>query len=307
MPTRRIWLTGSSGFIGRQVVREFQEAGAHLLCLTNNRERAVSQAQHGHRFLDYSSPHDVRRAVEESGLPDAFIHLGWGGMTDPGAPVHLGANVSDSANLVRTLFQAGLGTFVFLGSVNEYGAHAGLLVEDVPAEGRMTDYAKGKAEVARIGLDEARAHDRIFVSIRLFYTYGPGQREGALINTLYRCHFAGVPPDLGPCEHYRDYIHVRDVAEGIRRVSDAKESAVVNLGSGRAVQVREFVRMFWQALGHDPAEIRFGANPMRAGEPEQPHAYARLERLRKLTGWTPGIPLEEGIRLTIEEMRREPT
>ena len=42
---------------------------------------------------------------------------------------------------------------------------------------------------------------------------------------------------------------------------------VVNLGSGSAIQVRDFVTTFWRTLGRDPSEIRFGANPMRAGEP----------------------------------------
>ena len=42
---------------------------------------------------------------------------------------------------------------------------------------------------------------------------------------------------------------------------------------------------------------------MRKGEPEQPYAFANLDRLKKLTGWAPSLSAEEGVRLTIEELK----
>lgn len=295
MKTSRIWLTGSRGFIGSHLVPVLRQDGPDLTCFTNSRS-AGSQPE----FMDYASERDILRAVAARGLPDVFIHLGWGAMEDPGAAEHLGQNVRDAETLVETLFKAGLGTFVFLGTVNEYGARAGSLSEDLPAEGRMTDYAKGKAEVARFGREKAAQFGRRFISIRLFYTYGAGQRGGSLTNKLYRCHLARTRAELGPCEHYRDYIHVADVAEGIRRISRVEESAVVNLGSGKVVQVREFVELFWKLLGGAPDQLVFGAHAMRAGEPEQPYAYASVDRLRKLTGWAPSLTIQEGIRLTVK-------
>ena len=42
---------------------------------------------------------------------------------------------------------------------------------------------------------------------------------------------------------------------------------------------------------------------MRKGEPEQPYAFANLDRLKKLTGWAPSLSVEEGVRLTIEGLK----
>ena len=176
----------------------------------------------------------------------------------------------------------------------------------MPPEGRLTHYAEAKTAVSQYGLARAASLGRAFLSIRLFYTFGPGQRPGALTNKLYRCFSDGQRPALGPCEHYRDYIFVREAAEGIRRLCEVTQSAIVNLGSGHAIRVREFATLFWSHLGGDPGDMDFGALPMRAGEPEQPLSYASLDRLRNLTGWAPSPSIEAGIDQTIAALRRGP-
>lgn len=250
-------------------------------------------------YLNYSECGSILHIVDKLGVPDIFIHLGWGAMEDPGSEEHLTRNVNDAKSLIDALYDSGLTRFVFIGSVNEYGDRTGLLTEDMPAQGRMTNYGRGKAAVTTYGMEQASRHNRLFISARLFYTYGPGQRSGSLINKLIQSRINGVSPDLGPCEHYRDYIHVTDVAEGIARLCHVDEPAIVNLGSGRAVRVREFVELFWKKLGGAPEDLQFGVHPMRAGEPAQPYSFSSLEKLRCLTGWSPCLSLEEGIKLTI--------
>lgn len=306
MAKQSIWMTGAGGFIGREAVRACVGTGAEILCLTPAavNPSAGPEADRPRRIqVDFLNSNDIRGVVQQHGLPDCFLHLGWGAMTDPMSSEHLGANVAASRQLIDTLYAAGLKKIVFVGTCNEYGAREGLLSEDQLPVGRLTCYAQAKAAVAAYGLVQARARARTFLAVRLFYVYGPSQRAGSLINKLYRCFRDGVAPELGPCEHYRDYLHVRDVAEGLCRLSATEETAVVNLGSGRAVRMKDFVIQFWHALGGSPERLRFGAQPMRAGEPDQPHSYADLETLLRLTGWTPGITLAEGIELTIRAMR----
>lgn len=250
--------------------------------------------------MDYRERRNLLRLIDKLGAPDTFIHLGWGAMEDPSAEEHLKKNVDDAKSLINVLYEAGLKRFIFIGSVNEYGERKGLLSEDLLTEGRMTNYAKGKALVAAYGQEQARQQNRVFISARVFYTYGAGQRPGSLINKLIHSYNKAIRPDLGPCEHYRDYIHVTEVAEGIARLCHVDETTTVNLGSGRAVTVREFVELFWKKLGGAPEHLNFGANPMRLGEPAQPRSFASLERLKNLTNWSPRLSLEAGIDLTIK-------
>jgi nucleoside-diphosphate-sugar epimerase len=306
MKKNTVWLTGSGGFIGSQTAPVLSEAFSELRCFSNNPTAAQLPGTRFPRIhMDFSSPRDIQRAVDSYGVPDVFVHLGWGAMEDPGSTEHLKQNVRDSNTLVETLFKAGLNRFVFLGSVNEYGARVGELSEEMPAEGRMTNYAKGKALVAKFGFEKAAVLGKTFISIRLFNTYGSGQRGGSLINKLFRCYTTQTRADLGPCEHFRDYIHVSEVAEGIGHISEIQKSTVVNLGSGSVIQVHDFVTTFWKLLGGSPEQLVFGANPMRAGEPEQPRSFADTKRLKNLTGWTPSLSIGDGIRLTIRGLQEQ--
>jgi nucleoside-diphosphate-sugar epimerase len=202
------------------------------------------------------------------------------------------------------LFSQGLKTFLFIGSMNEYGARTGALSEGMEPEGRLTNYAKAKREVAAIGFQAAKTFGKTFLHARSFYVYGAGQRPGSLINDLYQASLIGADVSLSPCEHYRDYIHVSEVAEGLRRLGALRESATVNLGSGTVVQVRDFVLLLWKALGGDNRKLKFGVRKVGWDEPEQPKSYADLTRLKQLTGWTPSLTLEQGITRTVEDLRR---
>lgn len=301
-----IWLTGSGGFIGSPLVRALKETGADVRCFTNRPIAAAEGRESAHDCirLDYLNEADIKGQIDRRGLPDVFIHMGWGAMADPESPFHLEKNVQAGKILIRTLFESGLSKFVFMGSMNEYGGRIGSLVETMKPEGRLTSYAKGKIQVAEFGFEAARRLKRTFIHIRSFYVFGAGQRRGSLINDLYQSHGQGQTPALGPCDYYRDYIYVADVVEGILKISGIDESTTVNLGSGNVIKLKDFVTLFWGALGGSKDTLRFGFRPRCPGEPEQPRSYADLTRLKELTNWVPSRSIEDGIDLTIRALKQ---
>jgi len=169
-------------------------------------------------------------------------------------------------------------------------------------QGRLTNYAKAKGEVEKLGFQAAKIYNKTFISVRTFYVFGSGQRQGSLINDLFQAHLKGTSVNLSPCEHYRDYIHVSDVVEGLKRISAINQSTIVNLGSGKVVKLKDFVIDFWMKMGGDIAKLKFGTKSLLPGEPEQPKSYADLTHLKKLTQWQPQLTLEEGILKTIENL-----
>ena len=118
--------------------------------------------------MDYRDPEDIKKKIKSLELPDIFIHLGWGDMDKPESPAHSGENVLAGKTLISTLFNQGLRTFIFVGSMNEYGDRTGPLSENMEPQGRLTNYAKGKIEVARFGFQSANAHHKTFIHVRTF-------------------------------------------------------------------------------------------------------------------------------------------
>ena len=268
-----------------------------MTCVSNSHASdAVSE-------VDFGNRNAIGAALDTCGVPDVFIHLGWEGVYEPQADVHVTTNVKHGVNLVDELYDRGTRTFVLIGSSSEYGDRKGLLSEDLQPAGVPNNYVKGKLALARYGFDAAARFGRTFLHVRLFYTFGAGQRHDSLINQLYKSYVERAPLELSPCEHYRDYIHISDAVEGIERISRVDESAIVNLGSGSVVQLRKFIERFWAQLGGDPGLLKFGAHKKPAHEPTQPCCYADLSRLKRLTDWVPALAMEDGIRRTILDLR----
>ena len=85
------------------------------------------------------------------------------------------------------------------------------------------------------------------------------------------------------------------MAEGLLRLALAAPDPgdVVNLATGTLTPVRGFVETAARVMGIPGERLRFGALPTR-GE-EMAHDPVRIERLRRLTGWSPAIGIEDGI------------
>lgn len=119
---------------------------------------------------------------------------------------------------------------------------------------------------------------------------------------MYRSHLAQSPIDPSPCDQFRDYIHISEVAEGIDRISELDILAVINLGSGKAIRLKDFVTQIWHKLGGRPDHLLFGKHARPVLERIQPYSYADLDNLESLTKWTPKLSLSEGLKRTVAEL-----
>ena len=291
---KKIWVSGSRGFIGKYLLAELKNYGYDAYGVTNNQVDNKDLI-----YLNYSSRSKIKDTIVSYGVPDTFIHLGWGSVYQPELDVHLGQNVDDAKNLTSVLFDSGLERFILLGSSSEYGSQTGKLSENMPSSGQITNYASGKLSASRFGLNLAHQLGKAFIHVKLFYTFGAGQRSTSLINQLYSHAQTGQIMNLSPCLHYRDYIYISDVIKGLILLSQINESGVVNLGKGEAIQLRDYVILFWKHLGRHMDHLNFGDHRKPQNEPEQPLCYADLSKLKLWTNWEPTVSIEEGIKKTI--------
>lgn len=293
-----IWLSGSRGFVGAYVKQQLLDAGAGVKCVSYRGDDNVIQ-------VDFSNKESIKAVVEQHGVPETFIHLGWGNVYEPHHESHLNENLQDGKNLVDQLYACGVKRILHIGSSSEYGNRVGALKEEfVEPAGEVNNYVKGKVVLAKYGLEKAEERGNIFIHARLYYTYGAGQQHNSLINQLYKNAVAGNEMKLSPCLHYRDYIFVEDAARGIIEMAKSGRSGIINLGSGGVIQLKEFVKMFWNALGGEEKDLKFGSHGQPASEQSQPRAYADLTRLKEYTGWVPNTSKEEGIKLAVERLHQ---
>ena len=81
------------------------------------------------------------------------------------------------------------------------------------------------------------------------------------------------------------------------------QSAIINLGSGRVIQLKKFVQLIWNELAADPNLLIFGSHDVPVAEQSQPRSFADLSTLINQTGWKPSLSIKEGIKKMVKQFR----
>ena len=182
--------------------------------------------------------------------------------------------------------------------------HCGRDVQPVPTDEEKplyptSIYAVTKRDHEEMFLCTGLAYGIPAVALRFFNTYGPRQ---ALSNpyTGVMAIFSGRLLNHQPPVIYedgrqsRDFIHVRDIVQGLLLAMDRPEAdnQVFNLGTGRQTSVGQVAEMLSQRLtgGEVRPDLR---QQYRAGDIR--HCYADLAKARRLLGFEPRISLEDGL------------
>jgi len=133
--------------------------------------------------------------------------------------------------------------------------------------------------------------------VRIFNTYGPRMRlnDGrALPNFIYQALTGSPITVYGDGSQTRSFCYVSDLIEGIYRLMQSDEHLPTNIGNPQEITILEFARQVKQ-LTDSRSEIVF--KPLPQDDPKQ--RCPDITKAKKLLGWEPKIPLEEGLRLTL--------
>ena len=140
------------------------------------------------------------------------------------------------------------------------------------------------------------------VCLRVFNAYGPGQRipkshPPIISNFLKHALTNGTITIHGNGTQTRDYVYVDDAVNALVTASTAVgvDQQVINIGSGVETSVLELVRLVRQVTGKKPEEVY---NPLKNGGSSR--MCACIAKAKEKLNYIPLVPLETGLRLTIE-------
>ncbi|AEI62038.1 NDP-sugar oxidoreductase UDP-glucose 4-epimerase [Corallococcus macrosporus] len=160
-------------------------------------------------------------------------------------------------------------------------------------------YALSKFDQERLCLILGRAYDIPTVALRFFNVYGPRQAlsnpyTGVLAIFGARLLNGSPPLVFEDGLQQRDFVNVRDVARACALALDAEGavSRVINVGSGRAITVREVARALAEVMG------RPGLRPAVTGRYRMGdirHCFADISLARDLLGYAPEVTFHDGL------------
>lgn len=213
-----------------------------------------------------------------------------------------GTNLAGTFHLLAACAETGFDRFVHAGSSSEYGIKSTPMSEKDPLAPEDA-YGASKAGASLWCRAIAASWKLPVATLRLFSPYGPWDDPVRLIPTAARAFLDGRSPRLASPSGVRDFVFVDDVVDAFLLAATVPSAAgeILNIGSGRQTTVGEVVDILSRLIPGAPAPS-WNAVPARPGSPVW---VADIGHARRLLGWEPKVPLEEGLQRTIEWMRNE--
>jgi GDP-L-fucose synthase len=299
---KRVLVTGGAGFVGTVLCRKLAERGTGEIFVPRSAD------------YDLTTKEDVEKVWAEA-QPDLVIHLaakvgGIGANMEHPAELYLsnllmGTYVIEQARLSETEKTVIVGTICAYPKFTPVPFSESSLWDGYPEE---TNAPYGIAKKAHLVHAQA---NRVQYGQNAIYVlptnlYGPGDKFNATVSHVIPALIkkfveAAERGDdevevWGTGKATREFLYVDDAAEGIVLAAESYDSPEpVNLGSGREVPIKELAETIAKLTGFK-GHLRWNTS-----RPDgQPRRYVDASRARAEFGFEARIPLEEGLRRTID-------
>ncbi|MBW4429345.1 MAG: SDR family oxidoreductase [Nostoc desertorum CM1-VF14] len=303
----RILVTGGAGFIGSHLIDRLMADGHELICLDNfytGHKRNILKWL-GHPYFELIR-HDITEPIRLE--VDQIYHLAC-----PASPVHYQYNPVKTVktNVMGTLNMLGLAKRVkarfFLASTSEVYGDPEVHPQTEEYRGSVNPigirscYDEGKRIAETLAFDYYRQNKVDIRVVRIFNTYGPRmlENDGRVVSNFIVQALRGNPLTVyGDGSQTRSFCYVSDLVEGFIRLMNSDYVGPVNLGNPGEYTILQLAQAVQNMINPD-AQIKFEALPSDDPRRRQPD----ITKAKTWLNWEPTIPLQEGLKLTIEDFR----
>ncbi len=239
--------------------------------------------------------------------PDYVVHLGAQAgvrysLENPAAYVH--SNLLGFTTVLEACRRRAPKHLVYASSSSVYGAGSQPpFAEDANTDRPLSFYGATKKSNEVMAHSYAHLHGLNVTGLRFFSVYGPWGRPDMAPTLFAQAICADRPVTLfNDGKNLRDFTYVDDIVDGVLKVllyppaeRPTPPCRIFNLGHNRPVETILFVRMLEQLLGRTARIELTGPQPGDMVE-----TCADLTRIHAAVGYTPRVPLEEGLRRFVE-------
>lgn len=323
---KKILVTGGAGFIGSHLCERLLTEGYGVISFDNfndfydpgiKRENieAIERHPEKKRFKSYAG--DIRNREELLPLldrekPDGVIHLAAMAGVRPSLEnpeLYTDVNIRGTQILLEACAKKGISSFIFASSSSVYGNNEKVpFSESDSVDHPISPYAATKKAGELICHTYAYLYPMKILCMRFFTVYGPRQRPDLAIHKFARKILEGQEiPFFGDGQTKRDYTYIDDIVDGVLKAltynMETPESSgydIFNLGESRTVTLNEMVSILEKKLG---MKAKLKKMPLEPGDVLC--TYADISKAKKVLGYAPSTPFEEGIAKFVNWLQRE--
>ena len=283
-------LTGATGFLGSNLLSALHKSSElHVVSRNTIKAKPDGVIEHVGDLKNVEFIHELANL----GF-DRLLHCAWEGLPSRAPEVNL-VNSEVSKNIFSIFSQINAIEITGFGSCLEYGNLVGE-VSELEVPNYLDDFGATKQDL----LVYLQKLDVPFRWIRLFYLYGKGQHQKALIPSMLNSILSKNAIQINNAGAAHDFIYIKDAASAIIELMQSpKGFGVFNLGSGVSATVGHIAEYILEITKSPTQFFNFE-------EPSNP-LTASTDKLSNATGWKPTFTIKEGIRDFLLEFDRENT
>jgi UDP-glucuronate decarboxylase len=306
---KRILVTGGAGFLGSHLCERLIGEGHEVLCVDNfftGDKTNITELMKHDRFElirhDVTFPLFVEvDEIYNLACPASPVHYQHDPIQTTKTSVHGAINMLGLAKR--------LGAKILQASTSEvYGDPAVHPQTEgywghVNPIGPRSCYDEGKRCAETLFFDYHRQLGLQIKVARIFNTYGPRMHpaDGRVVSNFIVQALTGQPITLyGTGTQTRSFCYVDDLIDGLVRLMNSPDEVTgpINLGNPVEFSMAELADLVIRETGSS-SEVTFA--PLPADDPRQRNPDISLAR--ESLGWEPTIPLQEGLRRTIDDFK----
>jgi UDP-glucose 4-epimerase len=282
---KRILVTGSSGFVGKNLVEQLKRQGAEVLTLTYHDGRRIDirdqQRVKGIIMNEIRDVDIVYHLAAITSVPFSF--------ENPGETYEV--NVLGTLNILELCRLCNAKKMVFASSY-VYGQPQYLPIDEKHPLQPTNPYARSKI----LGEKLCRAYNTDFgvkcIILRPFNIYGVGQGKDFLIPLIIaQLRYGKI--ELKDPEPKRDFIYISDVIDAYIKAGEFdKDFEIFNIGYGKSYSVKEIVNKLIKLFGKD-VKVDY-KNERRKNEIMD--TIADIKKAKEKLGWKPKVSIDEGLK-----------
>ena len=325
---KKIFVTGSAGFIGFNFAKFLLDNGYHVYgydCMSDYYDVRLKHARHKilKDYENFSFTEDMLENQEvldktiTNFKPEIIVHLAAqaGVRYSIEQPrVYLSSNITGTFNIIELAHKLKVNHLIIASSSSVYGANKNMPYHETDkAQTQLSIYAATKKATESIAHSYSNIWKLPITMLRFFTVYGPWGRPDMALFKFTKAIIQGKPIDIyNNGEMYRDFTYIDDIVKGIKALMsvppkeekniDKNDSLspvapfrIVNIGNSNQVKLLDFVEALETYIGKKAIRNYM---PMQKGD--VPATWANTDLLKKLTGYAPKTDIKEGIKKFVD-------